>query len=79
MIIYNAFSGFIIRYGIELYSKIETKWTKQLQKTQNRLLKILLNLNKLTITNTLHKDNDILKIKDYYAMFSYAINLCTTI
>ena len=35
-----------------------------MQKTQNRLLKILLNLNNLTNTNQLHKGNKILKIND---------------
>jgi len=64
ILVYKALSFSKINYGIELYCKNESKWTKQLQRTQNRLLKILLSKNKLTGTNKLHKDNNILKIFD---------------
>ena len=64
IIIYNALSGSVIRYGIELYAKNEDKWTRQLQKNQNRLIKILFKMDKLTGTNKLHKNYNILKISD---------------
>jgi len=40
--IYKALSLPNILYGIEIYGRKETLWIKQLQKTKNRLLKILL-------------------------------------
>jgi len=64
MMIYKALSHSIINYGIELYAKSESAWINQLQKTQNRLIKILLKKNKLTRTQKLHKENNILKVTD---------------
>ena len=61
--IYNSLALSTVRYGIELYGKNESKWTQMLQKTQNRLLKILFKQNYLTSTNLLHKSNKVLKIK----------------
>lgn len=55
----------VINYGIELYGKNNNKWMIQLQKTQNRLLKIFLKKPKLYRTNTLHKESKILKVKDH--------------
>ena len=63
-IIYKAISFSLINYGIELYGKKNTKWLKQLQKTQNRLLKILACKPRLFNTNKLHKNFGILKIHD---------------
>ena len=63
-IIYKSLSLSIINYGIELYCKSSTPWTKQLQKTQNRLLKILFSKPKQFSTNLLHKQHKILKIDD---------------
>lgn len=40
--IYKSISMSVINYGIELYGKNNNKWMIQLQKTQNRLLKIFL-------------------------------------
>jgi len=51
-------------YGIELYAKNSNIWTKQLQKAQNRLLKILLSKSRIYSTNKLHKDLNILKVND---------------
>lgn len=62
--IYNALTLSNIRYGIELYAAKNTNWTKSLQKTQNRLLKILLKQNYRASTNILHNNNKILKIND---------------
>ena len=64
-LIFNSFSTPIINYGIEIYGKTTELWSKQLQKTQNRILKILFNYDKITSTNFIHKANDILKVKDH--------------
>lgn len=64
IMIYKALALSKLIYGIELYSKVSKQWLKQLQKTQNRLLKILLKEPILLSTNLLHKKYDILKIED---------------
>ena len=64
VIIYNSLTLSNIIYGIELYGKRETSLIKCLQKTQNRMLKILFLKNIRTSTNELHKNLDILKLKD---------------
>lgn len=63
-IIYRSITLSIINYAIELYGKKNTIWLKQLQKTQNRLLKILFQKHKLSRTEPLHKALEILKIHD---------------
>jgi len=63
-LIYKSISLSMINYGIELYDKENSKWIIQLQKTQNRLLKILFKKDKLYRTNKIHKDSKILKIND---------------
>ena len=65
ILIYKALGFSKINYAIELYDSRNSTWIKHLQKTQNRLIKILLNKNKLTSTNKLHKDNNLLKISDH--------------
>ena len=40
-IAYNSLAFSLINYGIELYGRKNNKWLNQLQKTQNRLLKLL--------------------------------------
>lgn len=62
--IYKAISFSLINYGIELYGRKNDIWLKQLQKTQNRLLKILLRKPKLFSTNKLHRTAQILKVVD---------------
>ena len=59
IVLYNSLILPNILYGIELYA-----WLNILQKAQNRILKILFNLNKLANTNTLHRRNNVLKISD---------------
>jgi len=54
ILMYKSLSMSNIIYGIELYGKSETQWIKLLQKTQNRLLKILFNINKRFSINSLH-------------------------
>ena len=53
-----------IIYGIEIYAKNKCVWINTLQKAQNRLLKILFNLNKRTNTGELHKNNNVLKLSE---------------
>lgn len=74
LIIFNALTSSLIRYGIELYAQRDSKWIKQLQKTQNRLLKVLFNLPHLTRTNTLHKEKGILKITDHMRLRTLLIS-----
>lgn len=62
--VYKALSLSLINYGIELYGRKNTIWLKQLQKTQNRLLKILLSKPRISSTNSIHKVLKILKVKD---------------
>jgi hypothetical protein len=66
IIIYNSLATSQINYGIELYTSTHTpkKWLDILQKTQNRLIKILFNHNKRASTNRIHKNYEILKIQD---------------
>jgi len=64
-IVYKSLSFSIINYGIELYGKNGSKWMSQLQKTQNRLLKIIFNKSRLHRTNDLHKTLKILKVVDH--------------
>lgn len=64
-LIYKTLSLSVINYGIELYGCKNKPWLKQLQKTQNRLLKILLKKEVRYSTNKIHKENKILKITDY--------------
>jgi len=62
--LYKSLALSKINYGIELYGRRNNSWLTQLQKTQNRLMKILFLRNKFERTNKLHTDNHILKIRD---------------
>lgn len=62
--IYKALTFSKINYGIELYGRKDTSWLKQLQKAQNRLLKILFGKRIRYSTNKIHKENKIIKVKD---------------
>ena len=64
LIIYNALVTSKINYGLELYGRKNTKWLCLLQKTQNKLLKILFQKNILYSTNSLHYNLKILKVID---------------
>ena len=64
ILLYKSITFSIINYGIELYGRKEDIWFKQLQKTQNRMLKILFKKPILYRTNQMHRDSDILKIED---------------
>ena len=62
--IFKSLSVSLINYGIELYGRHKNKWIDQLQKTQNRLIKILTKEHFRTNTNSLYKKYDIIKIHD---------------
>ena len=64
--IYFAFVFSRINYGIEVYGSCSGYLNRKIQILQNRLLKMLLNLDRLTSTNQLHKELRILKINDIY-------------
>ena len=65
ILVYKSLAMSVINYAIELYGRKNNVWLKQMQKTQNRLLKILTSSAKLTSTNKLHKELNILKISDH--------------
>ena len=60
--IYHAFIYSRIQYGIEVYSSCSETHTNRLQVTQNKLLKLILKLDRLTVTNLLHKEINVLKV-----------------
>lgn len=72
LIVYKSIALSHIMYGIELYVR-ETKWTKQIQKVQNRILKIILSKDALTRTNHVHLVGKVLKVQDYMKMRSLLI------
>ena len=61
---YYAYFYSRINYGIELYSQCTSKLLKRIQVKQNNALKVLYKRDYFTPTNELHKDMDLLKVKD---------------
>ena len=53
-----------INYAIELYGRKNNQWFRQLQKSTNRILKILFNKHKRHSIDTLHRELQLLKIQD---------------
>ena len=69
MYIYEALTFSIINYAIEIYgANLEQKHIDMLQIHQNTFLKIILNLDRQTPTNSVHIKANILKIKDHIKM-----------
>ena len=64
--LYFAFVFSRIKYGIEIYGNCSEKNINKLQILQNELLKLLLQLDRLTSINKLHKHLNILKIGELY-------------
>ena len=64
--LYFAFVFSRIKYGIEIYGNCSDGNKNKLQTMQNKLLKLLLQLERLTPTKKLHKDLNVLKINDLY-------------
>ena len=62
--LYFAYVYSRIQYGIEIYSNTNTSLIKKVQTKQNTALKVLYKKDFYTPTNTLHKDLNILQIKD---------------
>ena len=59
--IYYAFIYSRIQYGIEVSSSCSETHTNRLQVIQNKLLKLILKLDRLIATNMLHKGINVLK------------------
>jgi len=62
--LYHAYAYSKIQYGIEVYGSGKQGMTKQVQVLQNRILKILFNLDWLTPTKQLHKNLNLLLVTD---------------
>ena len=55
-----------IKYGIEIYGNCSENNVNKIQTIQYKLLKLFLQLDRLTPTSVLHKNLNILKINDLY-------------
>ena len=66
MTMFNSFVHSKICYGIEIYGSLNDCLCKRLQIICNKLLKFFFNKNPLYGTNQLHKELNILKVKDVY-------------
>ena len=66
--LYFAFIGSRISYGIEVYGHCANEYRCKLQTLQNKLLKLMLKLNRRTSTNQLHRDLSLLKVSDIHAV-----------
>ena len=64
--LYYAYAYSKLLYGIEVYGHTSKRNIKRLQVNQNRMLKILYNKDWYTHTNDLHKELDILQIRDIF-------------
>ena len=62
--LYFAFVFSRISYGIEVYGNCANRILSKLQIIQNKLLKLILQRNIRTPTNTLHRNLHLLKVKD---------------
>ena len=61
---YKAYVSSKISYGIEIYGSLGVTLSKRLQIVSNKLLKILFCMSPFHSTNQLHKELDILQVKD---------------
>ena len=66
--LYFAFINSRINYGIEVYGHCADEHLSKLQTLQNKLLKLLLKLDRRTSTNQLHRDLSLLKVSDIHAV-----------
>ena len=64
--LYYVFIYSRIKYGIELYGSSSASNMNKIQVIQNKLLKMVLKLDRLMPTNDLHKNIKILKIDDIH-------------
>ena len=63
-LLYYAYIYSKIKYGIEVYGTANATQIKKVQVKQNRALKVLFNKDFLTPTDPLHKELEVLKVKD---------------
>ena len=66
LLIYSAYVLSKISYGIKIYGSMSDTKCERLQIISNKLLKILFIMNPLYSTNQLHRDNDMLMVKDLH-------------
>ena len=66
--LYFAFINFRISYGIEVYGHCADEYLSKLQTLQNKLLKLMLKLDRCTSTNQLHRNLSLLKIADIHTV-----------
>ena len=64
--LYHAFIYSRIKYGIEVYGNCSAQNINTIQVTQNKLLKLMLHIDRRTPTDEIHKTMNILKVKDIY-------------
>ena len=64
--IYFAFIYSRMKYGIEVYGNCSATNLNKIQMMQNKLMRLLLNIDRLTPTDTLHQTLNILKVSDIY-------------
>lgn len=67
-ILYNAYIYSKILYGIEVYGRANQTTINKVQIQQNRSLKILYNKDFYTPTKQLHKDLNVLLVKDIFKL-----------
>ena len=64
--LYYAFIYSKIKYGMEVYGSCSSTNIGKIQTMQNKLMKLLLRLRRMTPTNELHMHLNILKVSDIY-------------
>ena len=65
---YFAFINSRISYGIEVYGHCADEHLSKLQTLQNKLLKLMLKLDRRTSTNQLHRNLSLLKVSDIHTV-----------
>ena len=66
--LYFAFINSRISYGIEVYGHCADEYLSKLQILQNKLLKLMLKLDRRTSTNQLHRNLSLLKVADIHTV-----------
>ena len=66
--LYFAFINSRISYGIEVYGHCADEYLSKLQTLQNKLLKLMLKLDRRTSTNQLHRNLSLLKVADIHTV-----------
>ena len=66
--LYFAFINSRISYGIEVYGHCADEYLSKLQILQNKLLKLMLKIDRRTSTNQLHRNLSLLKVTDIHTV-----------